>query len=51
MELELENGKMICLDESIDGVIARLYGEDGVLLDQRGFGKEFIYDMLFGGAE
>lgn len=51
MELALENGQRIYMDESIGGVIARLYGEDGVLLEQKEFNAEFINDMLFGGAE
>lgn len=51
MELVLENGHRIYIDESIEGVIARLYSEDAVLIDQKEFSAEFLHDVLFGGAQ
>lgn len=51
MELVLENGHRIYMDESIDGAVAMLYSEDGMLIDQKEFSAEFLYSVLFGGAE
>lgn len=51
MELVLENGHRIYIDESIEGAVARLYSEDGILIEQKEFSAEFLCDTLFGGAE
>lgn len=51
MELALENGQRIYMDDSIDGAIARLYDENGILVDQMECRAEFLRDVLFGGAE
>lgn len=51
MELVLENGRRIYIDESIEGAVARLYSEDGILIEQSEFSAEFFSEMLFGGAE
>lgn len=48
MELVLENGQRMYIDECIDGAIARLYGEDGVLIEQMEFSAEFLFRALFG---
>lgn len=48
MELVLENGQRMYVDECVEGAIARLYGEDGVLVDQREFSAEFLFGALFG---
>lgn len=48
MELVLENGQRMYIDECVEGAIARLYGEDGVLVDQREFSAEFLFGALFG---
>ena len=46
MELVLENGQRMYIDECVEGAIARLYGEDGVLVDQREFSAEFLFGAL-----
>lgn len=51
MELILEDGKRMYIDESIEGAIARLYSEGGILIEQKEFSAEFLFDVLFGGAE
>lgn len=51
MELILEDGKRMYIDESIEGAIARLYSEGGILIEQKEFSAEFLCDALFGGAE
>lgn len=48
MELVLENGQRMYIDECVEGAIARLYGEDGVLVDQREFSAELLFGALFG---
>lgn len=48
MELVLENGQRMYIDECVEGAIARLYGEDGVLVEQIEFRAEFLYGALFG---
>lgn len=47
MELILEDGKRMYIDESLEGVIARLYDENGILEDQKEFSTEFLYSVLF----
>lgn len=48
MELVLENRQRMYIDECVEGATARLYGEDGVLVDQMEFSAEFLFGSLFG---
>lgn len=49
LELVLENRQRIYMEESLDGAVARLYGEDGFLIEQREFNADFLCGLLFGG--
>lgn len=55
MELVLEDVKKMYIDESLNGAVARLYDENGILEDQKEFSAEFLYSVLFkepdGGVE
>lgn len=47
MELVLEDRKRMYIDELLDGAVARLYDENGILEDQKEFSAEFLYSALF----
>lgn len=47
MELILEDGKRMYIDESLEGAMARLYDENGILEDQKEFSAEFLCSVLF----
>lgn len=55
MELILEDRKRMYIDESLEGAIARLYDENGILECQKEFSAEFLFSVLFeepgGGVE
>lgn len=48
MELVLENGQKIYVEESLEGAVARLYDENGFLIEQQEFSADFLCDILFG---
>lgn len=47
MELIIESGKRIYMEENLDVVVARLYDENGIFIDQKEFSAEFLYHILF----
>lgn len=50
LELVLESGQKIYMEESLEGAVARLYGKDGFLIEQREFNADFLCYALFGGS-